>query len=233
MYRHGSWSVTRRQIVKNGKPSGCPAAGTVRMYADVAERTEETARGFLEGLAPGCGIPVLSRAPATVDGVFHPVAAGVCRVDALEAQKAILERIDGSFAGLVETHRDAFSALQSILGCCSPAVCRAFGRPAGCTLPDVPSALAGLPNGQGASLIGGLSMASTASELFLLEYTDGKPPGEVGWGRAGLAEIRRVLPLHDAAFDLLFRTPYLARREGSSLLARVAAGLPAFPASRN
>jgi 4-phytase/acid phosphatase len=79
------------------------------------------------------------------------------------------------------------------------------------------------------NLIGALWIASTASELFLLEYADGKPPAQVGWGRADAPGIRKVLPLHDAAFDLLFRTPYLARRQGSSLLARVAGALTGQP----
>ena len=205
--------------------SGCPAPGSIYVYADVAERTEQTAQGLLDGLAPGCGIPMRSRAPAKVDGVFHPVAAGVCRIDPLEAQSAVLARVGGDFSELVAKHRAAFDRLQSISGCCAPALCAAYGRPAGCTLPEVPTALVGLSNGQGISLIGGLSFASTASELFLLQYANGKPLPEVGWGRAGPAEIREVLPLHDALFDLLFRTPYLARREGSSLLARAASAV--------
>jgi len=209
--------------------SGCPEPGSVYVYADVAERTGQTAEGFLEGLAPGCGIPIRSKAPANIDGVFHPVAAGVCRIDALEAQTAILERVGGSFSSVLAAHRDAFDALQSILGCCAPGVCAAFGRPAPCTLPAVPTALVGLPDGAGISLIGGLSIASTASEIFLLEYADGRPLPEVGWGRADLSAIQKVLPLHDAVFDLLFRTPYLARREGSSLLARAAGAVTGLP----
>ncbi len=208
---------------------GCPDPGRVYVYADVAERTLQTAEGFLEGLAPGCAIPILSKTPAKVDGVFHPVAAGVCRLDSLEAQSAILGRVGGSFSSVLAAHVEEFDALQSILGCCAPAVCAAFGRPAPCTLPQVPSALVSLPGGEGVSLVGGLSIASTASEIFLLEYADGKPAHEVGWGRAGLTGIRKVLPLHDAVFDLLFRTPYLARRQGSSLLARAAGALTGLP----
>ncbi len=81
--------------------SGCPEPGSVYVYADVVERTEQTAEGFLEGLAPGCGIPIRSKAPAKIDGVFHPVAAGVCRIDALQAQSAILERVGGSFSSVL------------------------------------------------------------------------------------------------------------------------------------
>jgi 4-phytase/acid phosphatase len=213
-----------------GASSGCPDRGSVYVYADVAERTEQTAQGFLDGFAPGCGIPVESKAPAKVDGVFHPVAAGVCAIDAFEAQSAILSRLgESGFPSVWDQHREAADALQTMLGCCAPALCAAYGRPSPCTLSQIPTALTSLRGGAGVNLIGGLWIASTASEIFLLEYADGKPPAEVGWGRADAAGIRKVLPLHDRAFDLLFRTPYLARRQGSSLLARVAGALTGRP----
>ena len=214
---------------RSGSGSGCPDPGSVYMYADVTERTELTAQALLDGLAPGCGIPVRSRAPARIDGVFHPVAAGVCRIDPLEAQSAVLARIGGDFPGVVKKREAEFEALQSILGCCAPALCSAFGHASPCTLPDLPTALTSLADGQGVSMIGALSIASTVAEIFLLEYTDGKPKEQVGWGRADLAAIRKVLPLHDATFDLLFRTPYIARRQGSSLLAHVAGAVTGQP----
>ena len=209
--------------------SGCPAPGSVYVYADVFERTEQTALALLEGLAPGCGIPMRSKSPAKIDGVFHPVPAGICRIDALEAQSAVLARIGGGFADLDRRYAEAYETLQSILGCCAPAVCSALGHSSSCTLSQLPTALTSLSGGAGISLIGGLSIASTASEIFLLEYADGKPLPEVAWGRAGLDGIRKVLPLHDAAFDVLFRTPYLARRQGSSLLARAAGAVTGRP----
>ena len=209
--------------------SGCPDAASVYVYADVYERTELTAQALLDGLAPGCGIPVRSKSPAKVDGVFHPVVAGVCRIDPLEAQSAVLARIGGDFPAYMKSRAAELEALQSILGCCAPTLCSALGHVAQCGLTGLPTALTSLADGQGISMIGALSIASTASEIFLLEYADGKPKEQVGWGRADLAAIRKVLPLHDAAFDLLFRTPYLARRQGSSLLARAAGAVTGRP----
>ena len=77
----------------------------------------------------------------------------------------------------------------------------------------------------GVGLLGGLQVASDSSEVFLLEYANGMPDAEVGWGRIDLPGIRRALDLHDADYDLLYRTPYLAAREASALLARVAEAL--------
>ena len=223
-------------------PSGCPDPASVFFYADVDERTEETARGLLDGLAPGCGIPVHSKSPAKLDPLFHPVTGGACGVDPLEAQTRILERVGGNLSGMATQRRDALLVVQSALKCCKPDFCAAFNLPRTCTLPDLPTTLSGPSGGGAVGLLGGLAVASNTAELFTLEYTNGMSPAEVGWGRLGLAEIQRALEVHDAAFDLLYRTPYLARRQASALLARVAAALtgqtfgnlaPPPPAVRN
>jgi 4-phytase/acid phosphatase len=206
-------------------PTGCPAPGTVWIEADVAERTERTARALAEGIAPGCGIPVASRAPRDVDPLFHPVFAGVCGLRPELARRAILERARGGLDAVAADRADAFAALQPVLGCCAPAVCRSFGRPAGCTLPELPNGLADGAAGQPPRLTGGLAIGSDAAEILLLEFADGRPKDQVGWGRANAATIRRALGLHDAAFDLAERTPYLARAAGSALLSYVGAAV--------
>ena len=205
--------------------TGCPEPGALVVYADVIERTMDTARALAGGLAPGCGVPVLSRQPKKVDPLFHPVEAGVCRLDPAAARRAVLQRVHGKLDGFAASQADAFSALQSVLLCCGASVCESFGRPAGCELPDLPTGLAGGAPNAAPHLNGALSIGSDASEILLLEFAEGKPADQVGWGRAGATAIRRTLPLHDAAFDLTERTPYLARAAGSALLSQVAATL--------
>ncbi|HKD19601.1 MAG TPA: histidine-type phosphatase [Thermoanaerobaculia bacterium] len=222
--------------------SGCPDPASVYFYADLDQRTEETARGLLEGLAPGCEIPVHSKSSAKLDPLFHPVESKACAVDPLEAQTRILERAHGNLTTMAAQHREALLPVQSALRCCKPDFCAAFSRPATCTLPDLPTELSSSSTASGVGLLGGLQVASDSSELFLLEYANGMPEAEVGWGRIDLPEIRRALGLHDADYDLLYRTPYLSRREASALLARVAEALtgkavgglaPPEPAVRN
>jgi 4-phytase/acid phosphatase len=47
--------------------------------------------------------------------------------------------------------------------------------------------------------------------VLLLEYADGKPMPEVGWGRATPADIGRLAALHSSEFRLLARPRYVAR----------------------
>ena len=204
---------------------GCPPRGSVFFYADVAERTKATAQALLDGLAPGCGIAFRSKPDATVDGLFHPVAAGVCRLDAMAAQTAVLARVAGDLNSVPLDFKAPFDALQAGMDCCKPSLCVAFGKPEGCKLAALPTALSPLPNGKGMEMIGALAIASTATEIFLLEYADGMDASQVAWGRLSPAQMLQTYRLHTEAFDLMERTPYLARRQGSALLLRAAAAI--------
>ena len=202
--------------------AGCPDPGALYVYADVPERTQATAKALIDGFAPDCGFVVRTRQGAKVDPVFHPLEAGVCRLDPLVAQTRVLERVGGDANRATRDLKAQFGALQSVLDCCKPALCLAFGRGERCTLADLPTAITPLPDGAGLALIGALPIASAATELFLLEYLDGLPLPEVGWGRVTPAQIRDLLRLHTEQYDLMQRTPYLAKRMGSALLSRVA-----------
>jgi 4-phytase/acid phosphatase len=204
---------------------GCPPRGSVYFYADVAERARATAQALLDGLAPGCGIAYGSKHGATVDGLFHPVAAGVCRMDAMAAQTAILSRVAGDLNSVPLDFKAPFDALQAGMDCCKPTLCVAFGKPEGCKLAALPTALSPVPNGKGMEMIGALAIASTAAENFLLEYVEGKDASEVAWGRLTPAQMLQTYRLHTEAFDLMERTPYLAKRQGSALLLRAASAI--------
>jgi 4-phytase/acid phosphatase len=82
-----------------------------------------------------------------------------------------------------------------------------------------------VPNGKGMEMIGALAIASTAAENFLLEYVEGKDASEVAWGRLTPAQMLQTYRLHTEAFDLMERTPYLAKRQGSALLLRAASAI--------
>jgi 4-phytase/acid phosphatase len=204
---------------------GCPPRGSVYVYADLDERTKSTAQALIDGLAPGCGIAYRSKPDATIDGLFHPVAAGVCRLDAMVAQTSILQRVAGDLNSVPPDFKAPFDALQVGMDCCKPALCVAFGKPEGCKLADLPTTLSPLPNGKGIELLGALNIASAATEIFLLEYAEGVDANQVAWGRLNPTQMLQTFRLYTEAFDLMERTPYLARRQGSALLMRAAAAV--------
>ena len=202
--------------------TGCPP---VYVYADNMERTKATAEALIEGFAPNCGYTFRSRTDVKVDPLFHPLQAGACRIDPLLAQTRILERAGGDLNRLTRDMKPQFDTLQSVLMCCKPTLCSALGRGDRCTLSDLPTVLSPLPEGAGIAMMGALPIASTTSEVLLLEYADNLPLAEVGWGRATPAQMRETWRLHTQHYDLTQRTPYLARKMGSALLSKVAAAV--------
>ncbi len=217
----------RQYVAQQGvlTAAACPAPGSVYVYADVLERTQATARALIDGFAPGCGITYRTQGEVKVDPLFHPLDAGVCKLDPLVAQTRVLERAGGDLNRVTHDMRPDFNAVQTVLDCCKATLCTAWGRHAQCGLADLPTVLSPRADGSGLELLGALAIAATTSELLLLEYSDGMPPGDVGWGRAAPAQIGDMLRLNSAQFDLMERTPYLARKMGSLLLSRVAAAV--------
>jgi 4-phytase/acid phosphatase len=143
------------------------------------------------------------------------------------ARAAVLERAGGSLETALAPYRDSVRRLQSVLGCCAAKLCQPGGRKL-CTLADMPSTLDVRPKDGAVRLTGPIAIGSTASEIFLLEYAEGLPLNQVAWGRASSpARITPLLRLHRLQFDLIERTPYLAARQGTTLLHEVLAALRA------
>jgi 4-phytase / acid phosphatase len=202
----------------------CPAPDAVFVRADVDQRTRLTGAGLLSGMYPGCDLKASHRPVDEPDPVFHPVQAGVCKIDPERGRASVMERAGGDLAKFVQSHRKSLQKMQSVLGCCARQLCTAGAKT--CTLATLPSTLETRAKDGGISLSGPISIGSTAGEIFLLEYAQGFPQNGVAWGRASTpAAIRELLFFHRVQFDLIERTPYLAGRLGSALLQEVRGAL--------
>jgi 4-phytase/acid phosphatase len=187
---------------------GCRDAARIYVRADTGQRTRETGRAFAESLLPGCEIPV-----AMVAAGKDPLFGGVGRPDPELAGKAVRERLGPAGAALTK-HAPAFEALTMIL---------TGGGTARRTLMGAAADEGG--DAGGLDIPRPLAIASTLSEVFLLEYTEGIPESALGWGRLTKEKLLEALELHTAYADVARRTPYLARARGSNLLAHILASL--------
>lgn len=195
--------------------SGCPRANDIYLWSDVEQRTRLSAQAMLEGMYPGCGVKLhMKPDPDKDDPVYHPTTTGVCRVDGPTARSAILGRIGGDFTGVMKAHAEQFAKLQSVLKCCAPTLCAA--NSSSCTLQQVPATIT--PEGR---LRGPIPIASSTTEVFLLEYGNDLPTDQVAWGRIDEPTLLYLSELHDLHVDIAERTQYPAQRAGSNLLDQV------------
>jgi 4-phytase/acid phosphatase len=185
--------------------SGCPAPGSVFIWADVDQRTRATGDALLKGFAPVCGITV-GHSLRDPDPLFDPLP-GVGVVNKAESTASVLGAVGGSFSGLTHAYGPTFATLEHVLAC---GPCKQISK--------VPTTLDNTGDGGLASVNGGLDMASDVAENLLLEYTDGH--SQVGWGRVDHAHLVQLLQLHVLA-KKLEHNRYAARAHSSNIMMHV------------
>lgn len=213
----------RRLLAARGvlAATGCPDAGQVRIHANTAVRTIASGEAYARGFAPGCALPVDHLPEGQADPIFEPLAAGATRFDAAAAVAAI-DRYTGGVDALARRHQAAMTRLDQVLGC---------GLPTGCS-PATPSRVTPSANGRGITLSGPIRAMSGTAQVLLLQYAQGLPRDQVGWGRADAATIRDVGALHAALFDVFTRSPYMAAHQSAVLGRHMLDALSAEPGPR-
>jgi 4-phytase / acid phosphatase len=206
--------------------TGCADAAHVSFYSDSDQRTVETGKSLAAGMFPGCPPGEQSEQHALAenqpDPLFHSMNAGAGRPDRERALASISGRIGNDPAGVTEAYRPQLEMLQRILlGCPTTSPCPQPDHTASKLLLEIPATLEGGKGDHPADLKGPLNTASTITENFLLEYTNGLPMEQVGWGRVDLATLKQLMDLHTAASDLTRRSSYLAVTQSSNALAHI------------
>jgi 4-phytase / acid phosphatase len=179
----------------------------------------DTAQAFAAGLLPA-GLVAVNTVSAP-DPLFNPIEAGVAKLDSNLAVAAVDGRLGGNPQSLADAYSAEFALARSVL----------FNYPAGTS--PAPAAPAGkidvtaLPitatpgNSTAPVNLGGLASYYMAVDPFMMEYVDGMPPSDVGWGRLDADGIGRILRVYSALLDLEFRTPYLAGVQSSNMASHI------------
>jgi len=213
----------RLWLTQEGLLTGNDAADANLVYfrANVIERTIDSAKAFAAGLLPAAGVTVDYYGPQASDPLFDPVGAGVALLNQDMAVAAVSGRVGGSGQSLSSAYASEFALTRSVL----------LGYPAGQSPPPaapanvvdvtaIPIAVtagsAGTPVG-----LGGLLTVGAAVDPFLMEYADGLPSSEVGWGQLTAEGIGQTSRVSNLAIDLEERTPYLAGVLSSNLASHV------------
>ncbi|MBO9726200.1 MAG: histidine-type phosphatase [Novosphingobium sp.] len=188
--------------------TGCAAPGTISAWSSGSSRAIKTGLAFIETLQPGCNVALDHPANEDDEDQFHPSTseAAMDGDRALAASQAQFPA--GGMQGVIAARKADFAMLQRIVG-----------------VPvDTASTLKATP-GEKPDLKGGLSFASTAGQTILLQYLEGMPMDQVGWGRASKADIRAILRFHPVKFQYETRPAYVAQRLAAPVVTRIADAL--------
>ena len=214
MRQFGTYYRRTYQSAEIVPASGCPAAGSLFVWADVDERTIATGNALLNGIAPGCGLSVGHGPVGKDDPLFDPLPA-LGKADAALSRASTLGAIGNDPGAIFGTFASTFDLLDRVLGCATPLrSCKPLSR--------VPTTIDTDDTGL-ASVDGGLDDAGTAAENLLLAYTDGR--SDPAWRFVDASTILRVMQLHSLKSRIEHETWYNARAEGSNILSAINATL--------
>jgi len=193
-----------------GLPMGCASGGTY-VYADLDQRTLETARALIAGACGSAAALPLYHDAATGPGVNDPLFDGADwlvpagKVDTAASRAAVAAAAPNPPSAIVAEHAAEFAALQSILdgrcnGSCTPVT-------AG------PSEVAAKPGGL-AELRGPLDAGSSYAESLFLAQAQCAPAIDP-------AKLAMAMKLHVLAYDVNARNAYNPLVKGSNVLAHI------------
>ena len=216
----------RDYLLAEGLLTGDGATDLGHSYfrANSIQRSNLTATMFGQGLIPGVTIPVHSYPLNQPDPVFDPISTGVAAVDANRAADEV-QAVYNSGTALASAYSSEFSLVRSVL----------YNYPVGTEPPPATPSVVIDPTAQAIPLsaatsgvqtgnvvnLGGLALTDTAADPFVMEYADGLPLSDVGWGQLpldALSQQTRVVTLDES---ISARTPYLDQVQSSNAAAHV------------
>ena len=204
----------RERYVAEGLLTGDAAKDFPQIFfrSDNDQRTQETARALANGLVPGAPEPELHTRPkGTVDALFQPVKARPELPDRSLAVAAVLGRMGNDPGNMLRAHQDDFVALEKVLGI------EGVPPPGKVALRDLPVVVHAGTLDHTVSLDGSLRIGMQIVDALLLEYTEGMPMKDVGWGRLTPALLTQLITLHSVYFNLGDATFYPAQAQASNL----------------
>jgi 4-phytase/acid phosphatase len=196
-------------------------ANFVYFRANVIERTIATAQALAAGMLPAASVNVNHFGPTEADPLFEPMFTGTSVLDLHKSLAAVQGRLGANGESLTAAYAAELALTRSVLFGYPASQTPAPAAPTGIvdvtTIPiDVTLGTAGSPVN-----LGGLTTITAAVDPFIMEYADGMPAADVGWGQLTAAGISQIMRLYTLDLDLTYRTPYVASVLSSNVASHV------------
>jgi 4-phytase / acid phosphatase len=214
----------RLWLTQEGLLTGNDSADAAFVYlrANAAPLITDTAKAFAAGMLPAAALKVNSYAAPAVDPLFDPVDAGVAIFQAQTAVAAVNGRLGGNAPSLASAYASELALTRLIL--LNYPASQTPAPAAAANVIDVTALPIAITAGTAATPVnvGGLADVIYAIDPFVMEYADGLPAAQIGWGQLTAAGISQTFRLYNLALDLEYKTPYMARTLSSNMASHVA-----------
>lgn len=207
-------AYTREWLRKNGllTEGSCPKPKEFYAYANSLQRTVATANFFIVGAFPVCNISTFhSLKLGNMDPVFHPAINNGSQKFKLRIQEAMGET--SKQLDLTKVYRE----LDEILDYIHSADCI---KKEDCSLANKKRKNSFiLEKGEEPTMEGPLRIANSVVDAFNMQYYEGIPINEVGWGKFKTeSRQRRLIQVVNEYEDLLFSTGGIAKDLATPLI---------------
>ncbi len=237
--QHCAWllgSYFRDYLVHEGRLTDDADSNLTRCYfrANTIQRSYETCAQFGAGLVPNANIPVHTFPANVPDPVIDPLLAGVTTIDTNLALVSV-QGIYGNGDNLASAYSGELSLLSRVLYPAGtepiypPGILAPTNAPPGAMDPTtLPMTLAASVPLQlttnvsrylsgGVIDMGGFDTVVNTADPFVMQYCDGFPTNEVGWGRLTMATLSQATRIAILQIAVEMRSPYLNRVQSSNL----------------
>lgn len=204
---------------------GCPDKASVFAWANRGyQRTIDTGKAMLAAMFPGCDLTVGVAPGKGHDPLFTARQTETGRMNPATARAAIMEKMGGSFDRPRAELAALLPPLQAVLDCCSTALCPDKAKP--CQFGDLPWSIATSSNDGNVDFKGQLNVGSTIAQVMLLEYLEGMPADQLGWGQVATREdVIRLSAIRLLKYRYMEGVPYIARHGASNIARQIALAL--------
>lgn len=203
-------------------------ANFVYFRATATPLITDTAKAFWAGMLPAAGPPKIDLVTQGSDPLFASVAAGVALLDYQMAIAAVNGRLGSNPQALASAYAAELAITRSVLFHYPASVTPIPAAPAGkFDVTDFAATPISVTAGSSATPVnlGGLNNIIYATDPFVMEYADGMPDAEIGWGQLNAGAISQNSRLYNLVLDLEYRTPYLARVQSSNIASHIVRSL--------
>jgi len=190
----------------------CDHSG-IYVEANTTQRTVASGNAMLSGLAPECRIKVHSRTNSP-NPLFGPSSRS--SVDSQRVIDATMGRMGNQPNWFTNAFARPLGKMHHVLADCS-------GEDCDPSKPDFRTVMVshGISSPRDAGTDNPVALGADFAENFLLEYTEGLPMEQVGWGRVDRQALDDLMEMNTRYHDFMLRTPYGAQTAASDLAAHI------------
>ena len=225
---HGAQLMTimgtyyRQYFISQGLLTGSDQADAPNeyFYADNAQRTFATGQALAAGLLPSVAATVNAAPSGTTDPIMYPTRLNIGSPDPVLGAASVNGRMGSNPAAVALAYKTQLAELESVL-LNMPITDPAYAPSWRTSVGAMPFSVTPGTGGNVVNPAGNVDTGATLAENFIMQYCEGMPSGNIGWGRLSRDQITDIAKLRIIDYDLLDHTQYPAQAAASNLLLRI------------